>query len=99
MIQQQWDVNDHFTISNYRSAKTLQGVNNKSINLHIYNDVHSLPLPVGLDPLCRTMSVGTPPPLFRHDHRTATTIGMRIDLGIVRTFPTVGGGWSLGVNM
>ena len=24
MIQQQWDVNDHFTISNYRSAKTLQ---------------------------------------------------------------------------
>ena len=37
------------------------------------------------------MSVGTPPPLFRHRRRTATTIGMRIDLGIVRTFPTVGG--------
>ena len=32
MIQQQWDVNDHFTISNYRTAKTLQGVNNQSIN-------------------------------------------------------------------
>ena len=39
------------------------------------------------------MYVGTPQkPLFRHDRRTATTIGMRIDLGIVRTFPTVGGG-------
>ena len=37
----------------------------------IYNDVHSLPLPVGL---CTTMYVGTPPPYFD------TTVGLQPQL-------------------
>ena len=65
--EQQWDVNDHFTISRYRSAKTLQGVNNKSINLlyYIMLCTVSLCLYVGL-------CLSVPPPFFFD-----TTVGLQ----------------------